>query len=87
MQFPDEEYFHTVVHNSHFKENCIKYNEPEQRWLVNWRNLTYFEFPREVTVLTKADYKKLKDQPDLFCRKVRSEVSGGLLDLLDKDAL
>lgn len=87
MQFPDEEYFHTVVHNSHFKENCIKYNEPEQRWLVNWRNLTYFEFPREVTVLTKADYKKLKDQPDLFCRKVRSEVSSGLLDLLDKDAL
>ena len=85
MQFPDEEYFHTVVHNSPFKEKCFKYNEPEQRWLVNWRNLTYFEFPKEVTVLTKGDYEKLKKQPDLFCRKVRSEVSGGLLDLLDKD--
>lgn len=87
MQFPDEEYFHTVLHNSGFKKNCIKYDEPEQRWLVNWRNLTYFEFPKEVTVLTKADYEKLKEQPDLFCRKVRSEVSGGLLNLLDADKL
>ena len=83
MQFPDEEYFHTVVHNSKFRTHCIKYDEPEQRWLVNWRNLTYFEFPREVSVLTKADYEKLKGLPDLFCRKVRSEVSGELLDLLD----
>ena len=86
MQFPDEEYFHTVVHNSEFKTHCIKYDEPEKRWLVNWRNLTYFEFPKEVTVLTTADYEKLKAVPDLFCRKVRSEVSGGLLDLLDEGA-
>jgi hypothetical protein len=85
MQFPDEEYFHTVVHNSIFKTHCVKYDEPEQRWLVNWRNLTYFEFPREVSVLTSADYEKLKGLPDLFCRKVRSEVSGGLLDLLDAE--
>lgn len=85
MQFPDEEYFHTVVHNSRFKEKCFRYNEPETRWLVNWRNLTYFEFPKEVTVLTKADYPKLKKQPDLFCRKVRSEVSSSLLDLIDED--
>ena len=84
MQFPDEEYFHTVVHNSRFKTRCYKYDEPEARWLVNWRNLTYFEFPREVTVLTKADYQKLKSVPDLFCRKVRSDISKELLDELDK---
>lgn len=83
MQFPDEEYFHTAVHNSEFKERCIKYDEPEQRWLVNWRNLTYFEYPKEITVFTKNDYEKLESRPELFCRKVRSEVSGGLLDLLD----
>ena len=83
MQFPDEEYFHTVIHNSKFRTRCMRYDEPEARWLVNWRNLTYFEFPKEVTVLTKADYEKLKAQPDLFCRKVRSEVSWPLLDLLD----
>jgi len=87
MQFPDEEYFHTVVHNSKFREHCIKYNEPQKRWLVNWRNLTYFEFPKEVTVLTKADYQKLKEVPDLFCRKVRSDISKDLLDELDKENL
>ena len=86
MQFPDEEYFHTAVHNSSFKEKCFKYNEPETRWLVNWRNLTYFEFPKEVTVLTESDYPKLMEQPDLFCRKVRSEVSGELLNLLDSQS-
>lgn len=83
MQFPDEEYFHTVVHNSEFKTNCVKYDEPEERWLVNWRNLTYFEFPKEVTVLTEKDYDKLMQQPDLFCRKVRTGESDGLLDMLD----
>ncbi len=85
MQFPDEEYFHTVVHNSRFKRNCVKYDEPRARWLVNWRNLTYFEFPKEVTVFTRNDYDKIMKQPDLFCRKVRSEVSTSLLDKLDEE--
>ena len=85
MQFPDEEYFHTVVHNSKFRTRCFKYNEPEQRWLVNWRNLTYFEFPREVTVMKEKDYKNLSVQPDLFCRKVRTGISDGLLDILDSN--
>ena len=85
MQFPDEEYFHTVIHNSKFRTRCMRYNEPEARWLVNWRNLTYFEFPKEVSVMTEADYDKLCSQPDLFCRKVRSGLSDGLLDLLDKN--
>ena len=84
MQFPDEEYFHTAVHNSRFRNQCFKHDEPEKRWLVNWRNLTYFEFPKEVTVLNEKDYDKLMQQPDLFCRKVRTGESDGLLDLLDE---
>ena len=35
IKFPDEEYFHTIVHNSRFKEHCVKYDEPVKRWLVN----------------------------------------------------
>ena len=87
MQFPDEEYFHTVVHNSKFKTSCFKYDEPIARWLVNWRNLTYFEFPKEVSVMTIKDYQKLLSVPDLFCRKVRSDISKDLLDELDKENL
>ncbi len=86
MQFPDEEYFHTAIHNSKFKTRCIRYDEPEARWLVNWRNLTYFEFPKEVTVMTEKDYDNLIEQPDLFCRKVRTGESDKLLEMLDKGA-
>jgi len=84
VQFPDEKYFHTVVHNSRFKLRCVKYDEPERRWLVNWRNLHYFEYPREVTVLAEADYDKVMAEDVLFVRKVRTGVSEGLLDRIDE---
>lgn len=84
IQFPDEEYFHTVVHNSPFKTHCVQYDEPEMRWLVNWRNLHYFEYPKEITVFEKKDFEKLMQREELFIRKVRSEKSGELLELIDK---
>lgn len=83
IQFPDEEYFHTIVHNSAFKVHCIKYDEPIKRWLVNWRNIHYFEYPKEITVLNEQDFDKLMQQEDLFCRKVRTSHSEKLLDLID----
>ncbi len=85
IKFPDEEYFHTVVHNSPFKMKCSSYDEPEKRWLVNWRNLHYFEFPDEgVVTFTEKDYDKLMSLDELFCRKVRSGQSDRLLDMLDE---
>lgn len=84
VQFPDEEYFHTIVHNSKFKYNCNKYDEPEKRWLVNWRNLHYFEYPKEIVVFEKKDLDKLLARKELFCRKVRSGISDTLLDEIDR---
>lgn len=83
LQFPDEEYFHTIVHNSPFKVHCIKYDEPIKRWLVNWRNIHYFEYPKEITVFNDQDFDKLMQQEDLFCRKVRTSQSEKLMDLID----
>ena len=83
IQFPDEEYFHTVVHNSPFKYRCQKYDEPARRWLVNWRNLHYFEHPGVITVFTEKDYDKIMAEDALFVRKVRTGVSDGLLDRID----
>jgi len=83
IQFPDEEYFHTITHNSPFKYNCVKYDEPTRRWLVNWRNLHYFEYPGSASVLTEADYDKIIAEDALFIRKVRSGVSDRLLDKID----
>ena len=69
IKFPDEEYFHTVVHNSTFKTKCVKYDEPERRWLVNWRNIHYFEFPGEgVVTFTEKDYDKLVKLEELFVK-------------------
>lgn len=84
IQFPDEEYFHTIVHNSEFKYRCIKYDEPERRWLVNWRNLHYFEYPKEITVFDERDFEKLMAREELFIRKVRMKQSEKLLDYIDE---
>lgn len=84
IQFPDEEYFHTIVHNSEFKYHCVKYDEPEKRWLVNWRNIHYFEYPKEITVFQEKDYEKLIAKEELFIRKVRSGVSDTLMDRIDQ---
>lgn len=85
IKFPDEEYFHTVVHNSKFRTKCVKYDEEVKRWLVNWRNIHYFEFPDEgVVTFTEKDYQKLMEREELFCRKVRSGVSDTLLDKIDE---
>lgn len=84
IQFPDEEYFHTIVHNSEFKYKCVNYDEPEQRWLVNWRNLHYFEMPNKITVFEEKDFAKIMKQDALFIRKVKSGISDGLMDRIDE---
>ena len=87
IQFPDEEYFHTIVHNSVFKYRCVKYDEPEKRWLVNWRNLHYFEYPREITIFNEKDFQKIMQQDVLFVRKVKTGISDRLMDMIDEAAV
>lgn len=84
IQFPDEEYFHTIVHNSEFKYRCVSYDEPEQRWLVNWRNLHYFEMPKEITVFEEQDFERIMQQKALFIRKVRTGKSDKLMSKIDE---
>jgi len=83
IQFPDESYFHTVAHNSGFKRSCVKYDEPAKRWLVNWRNLHYFEYPDIITIMNEKDFDKVIAEDALFVRKVRTGVSEALLDRID----
>lgn len=82
---PDEIYFHTIIHNSNFKNkisnDVIIRRDGEKTRL----NLTYFEYPLYVTVFTeKSDYEWLKDTGCLFVRKVNS-TSTALLDEIDKN--
>ena len=84
VQFPDEIYFHTVAHNSAFREKCVKYGEEQKRWLVNWRNLHYFEYPKGCKIMTEDDYGVIMNSGALFVRKVRTGESDGLLDKIDR---
>ena len=52
--------------------------------LVNWRNLHYYEYPREITVFNENDYEKLINKEELFIRKVKSGVSDKLIDMINK---
>lgn len=55
--------------------------------LTNFENLTYFEYPTEVTLFKeKKDWPKLRDSGFLFFRKVSSE-SKELLDYIDEQHL
>lgn len=86
VKFPDEEYFHTIVHNSSFRQRCLYGDEPVRRWLVNWRNLHYFEYPGEIVTFTAEDYDKLAARDELYVRKVRTGISDTLMDMLDEHA-
>lgn len=82
---PDETYFHTIIFNSHFKYKTTNKNvEKEKKYLVNWRNLHYFEYEGSIKVYTSTDYNFLRNRDELFIRKVNTEESKKLLDLLDK---
>lgn len=81
---PDELYFQTVIFNSPFRSHTMAGGpEPEKRRLVNWRALHYFEYGRQMKVFTQADLPMLRQQESLFIRKVTTEASTPLLDLLD----
>lgn len=83
---PDEIFFHTIIHNSPIFKNKVCNNTIVRRsGEKTLLNLTYFEYPVQVTVFTEAsDYQWLKKTGCLFVRKV-NESSLALLDEIDKN--
>lgn len=83
----DESYFHTIIYNSEFKENASGIIEKEFPRLVDFKNLTYFEYPGDTVCITVLkdikDYNKLKESGYLFFRKA-TEESYRLLDYIDE---
>ncbi len=84
MYAPDEAYFHTIVYNSPFVKNTPDGRAVSKAHLTELENLTYFEYPKLVTLFTqKSDWPKLRDSGYLFFRKASSE-SKELLDYIDE---
>lgn len=87
MYAPDESYFHTIVYNSPFVKCTPDGKAITRPHLTNFENLTYFEYPTEVTLFKeKKDWPKLRDSGFLFFRKASSE-SKELLDYIDEQHL
>ena len=84
MYAPDEAYFHTIVYNSPFAAHTPKGKAVASPHLTDFENLTYFEYPTDVTLFTeKKDWPKLRDSGFLFFRKASSQ-SKELLDFIDE---
>ena len=84
--FPaDEIYFTTIAFNSPFRNNTTAGGpEPELRGLANWRNLHYFEYlPGRIKVFEESDITLIRQLEELYIRKVTTEQSSKLLDLID----
>lgn len=86
--FPcDETFFASILYNSEYAHHTASGGpEPEKRYLTNWRNLHYFEYPKQIRIFRQEDYAFLRQQGELFVRKVCTGQSDGLLDMLDEDA-
>ncbi len=81
---PDETYFHTIIHNSVFKENLAQTIIFNRDNIPTLMNLTYFEYPDKVTEFKKKeDYSWLTQKNCIFVRKVNSE-SEELLSEIDR---
>lgn len=84
MYAPDEAYFHTIVYNSPFVKKTTDGKAVAEAHLTELENLTYFEYPKLVTLFTKKeDWPRLRDSGYLFFRKASSE-SKELLDYIDE---
>lgn len=82
---PDELYVSSIVHASRFSDNLSskiivnRFGDETKRM-----NLTYFEYPKEVTVFkTPEEYEEIKKLGCLYFRKVNSTCNE-LLDYIDE---
>lgn len=85
---PDEIYIHTIIYNSSFRKRITDYSlvpRKNAEWFSEQLNVTYFEYPKNVTIFKQAaDYKELLETNGLFFRKATYAESSELLDEIDK---
>lgn len=84
--FPcDEIYVPTVFFNSPYAAQGIYSPEQPRKNPEYFRNLHYFEYPSQIRIWKYTDYNNLMQRPELFIRKVTTQESSSLLDLLDQN--
>lgn len=83
---PDELYWQTIIFNSPLRKNTIqKGEEHEITEHFGWAPLHYLTYLENTSEFTSPDdFRKLVNSNFMFCRKVYSDKSEKLLDLIDE---
>lgn len=79
---PDELMIQTIVFNSIYAKKAILH-EGVYPGLVGLTPLHYIEYDGYIPIWKEGDYNKLINSGKMFCRKLHTEASDKLLDMLD----
>lgn len=77
----DEVFFHVIIMNSKYKNKIIDNNLRYVDWNPRYDNES---LPR---TLTEEDWEHIKNSNALFCRKIDSHLSKGLIECIKKELL
>ncbi len=81
----DESLIPTMVFNSSFKDNTLKYDFPINAHYNEMPSIHYIDYSGwHPKVFDIGDYDALMNSGKLFARKFRTETSNELLDFIDK---
>lgn len=80
---PSEAWIHTVFFNSKWAPRGEIYHDI-YNGLIHLSPMHYFEYGKEIKILTEADYEKLIYSNKIFCRKVQSGISDSLISKIDE---
>lgn len=80
---PDEMLIQTIVFNSKFADFAILY-DGGYPGLVGLTPLHYIEYNGEIKTYTEKDFELLMESGKMFVRKLKSGISDGLVDKINK---
>lgn len=82
----DEKFFHTIIRNSPYEQNCEEYSEYTGRGTYKMANLHIID-PSLSKWFTINDYKQIIQSDKFFIRKVRSQDGSDLVEKISKELL
>lgn len=82
----DEKFFHTVIRNSVYKENCEEYSPYTGRGTYKMANLHIID-PSLTKWFTVKDYEQICNSDKFFVRKVRTQDGSELVEKIMKEIL
>lgn len=80
---PNETIWQTIAFHSEFADKCIL-SVGKKNKFGELTPLTYIEYKDDIKVFTEDDFDTLIKSDKMFCRKVTTDKSNKLMDMIDK---